>query len=96
MPDFLDLLYSGAPQEAFDEVVAAAERDGAADRDELDELRRRHAVALRLRERMERQQSREAELSALYETAQDLTAIRDLDAILAAIVRRARQLLTPT
>ena len=30
---------------------------------------------------------------ALYETARDLTAIRDLDAILAAIVRRARQLL---
>ena len=42
---------------------------------------------------MERQRSREAELSALYETARDLTAIRDLDAILAAIVRRARQLL---
>ena len=42
---------------------------------------------------MERQRSREAELSALFETARDLTAIRDLDAILAAIVRRARQLL---
>nr|WP_253942749.1 GAF domain-containing protein [Nocardioides sp. zg-1230] len=37
--------------------------------------------------------SREAELSALYETASDLTAIRDVDTILAAIVRRARQLL---
>ena len=35
----------------------------------------------------------EAELSALYETASDLTAIRDVDTILAAIVRRARQLL---
>ena len=42
---------------------------------------------------MLRQRSREAELSALYETARDLTAIRDLDEILAAIVRRARQLL---
>ena len=42
---------------------------------------------------MARQRSREAELTALYETARDLTAIRDLDAILAAIVRRARQLL---
>ena len=42
---------------------------------------------------MARQQAREAELSALYETASDLTAIRDVDAILAAIVRRARQLL---
>ncbi len=42
---------------------------------------------------MARQRNREAELTALYETARDLTAIRDLDAILAAIVRRARQLL---
>ena len=32
-------------------------------------------------------------MSALYETANDLTAIRDVDAILAAIVRRARSLL---
>jgi GAF domain-containing protein len=88
--DFLDLVYSGASREEYDEVVAAAERDGVPD---LDELRRRHAVALRLRERMERQQSREAQLTALYETAQDLIAIRDVDAILTAIVRRARQLL---
>ena len=42
---------------------------------------------------MGRMRSREAELSALYETASDLTAIRDVDTILAAIVRRARQLL---
>src|SRR6476469_2989781 len=35
----------------------------------------------------------EAVLSALYETASDLTAIRDVDTSLAAIVRRARQLL---
>ena len=48
---------------------------------------------MRIHEQIERQRSREAELSALYETARDLTAIRDLDAILAAIVRRARQLL---
>ncbi|HEV7146923.1 MAG TPA: GAF domain-containing protein, partial [Pedococcus sp.] len=39
------------------------------------------------------QRQREAELSALYETANDLTAIRDVDAILSAIVRRARSLL---
>ena len=60
---------------------------------ELDALREQHALALRIHEQMDRQRSREAELTALYETARDLTAIRDLDAILAAIVRRARQLL---
>ena len=73
-------------------MVAAAERDGASAPD-LEELRREYDVATRLRELIARQRAREAELSALYDTASDLTAIRDLDAILAAIVRRARQLL---
>jgi DNA-binding PucR family transcriptional regulator len=36
---------------------------------------------------------RESELLALYETARDLTALRDTDRVLRAIVRRARQLL---
>jgi len=90
--DFLDLLYAEAPREAFDEVVALAERDGLTEQ-ELDRLRRQRTLALRLREQFARQKQREAELSALYETANDLTAIRDVDTILAAIVRRARQLL---
>jgi GAF domain/PucR C-terminal helix-turn-helix domain/GGDEF-like domain len=89
---FLDLLYAEAPREAYDEVLAEAERRGAPG-DELDGLREQHRVALRLREQIARQRQREAEMSALYETAMDLTAIRDVDEILAAIVRRARQLL---
>lgn len=91
MPDsFLDLLYDEAPRAAFDAVVAGAD---ALPPGEAAELRRQYDVALRLRELIARQRSREAELSALYETAGDLTAIRDVNAILAAIVRRARQLL---
>ncbi|HET8961230.1 helix-turn-helix domain-containing protein [Nocardioides sp.] len=89
---FLDLLYDQAPRSAFDDVVADAERAGASEA-ELAELRREYDVATRLRELIARQQAREAELTALYDTASDLTAIRDVDAILAAIVRRARQLL---
>ena len=89
---FLDLLYDQAPRSAFDEVVADAERSGASET-ELAELRREYDVATRLRELIARQRAREAELTALYDTASDLTAIRDVDAILAAIVRRARQLL---
>ena len=89
---FLDLLYDEAPRASFDEVVAAAERSGATPA-ELAEVRRQYDLALRLRELIARQRAREAELSALYDTASDLTAIRDVDAILAAIVRRARQLL---
>ncbi len=89
---FLDLLYDEAPRSAFDAVVAEAERAGAPP-EELAALRREYDRALRLRELIARQRAREAELSALYDTASDLTAIRDVDAILAAIVRRARQLL---
>ena len=91
VPTFLDLLYDEAPLAAFDEHLAQCEAglgeaDAAVVRSEYD-------VAVRLRDLMGRMRSREAELSALYETASDLTAIRDVDTILAAIVRRARQLL---
>ncbi len=89
---FLDLLYGEAPREAFDEVVTEAMAAGVTG-DELERLRQHRTVALRIREQMERQRQREAEMSALYETANDLTAIRDVDAILTAIVRRARSLL---
>ena len=89
---FLDLLYGDAPREAFDAVVTAALHAGV-DGEDLERLREHRTVALRIREQMERRRQREAEMSALYETANDLTAIRDVDAILAAIVRRARSLL---
>ena len=91
MATFLDLLYDEAPLAAFDEHLAQCEArlDGA----DAAVLRSEYDVAVRLRDLMGRMRSREAELSALYETASDLTAIRDVDTILAAIVRRARQLL---
>src|SRR6478752_4969513 len=91
VPTFLDLLYDEAPLAAFDEHLAQCEADlGEAD---AAVVRSEYDVAVRLRDLMGRMRSREAELSALYETASDLTAIRDVDTILAAIVRRARQLL---
>ena len=89
---FLDLLYEESSRDEFDDLVAAARREGVTG-DALDELRRQGDLALRLRETIARQRAREAELTALYDTANDLTAIRDVDTILAAIVRRARQLL---
>ncbi|HZJ06549.1 MAG TPA: GAF domain-containing protein [Nocardioidaceae bacterium] len=92
VPSFVELLYAEAPREEFDALVSEAERAGTPDQ-ELEVLREQRTTALRIREQMVRQRRREAELSALYETANDLTAIRDVDAILAAIVRRARQLL---
>ncbi len=93
---FLELLYADAPRADFDLLVAEAERQAAAGDlpgETVASLRRERELALRLREVIARHRSREAELSALYDTASDLTAIRDVDAILTAIVRRARQLL---
>ncbi|HET8615313.1 MAG TPA: helix-turn-helix domain-containing protein, partial [Actinomycetales bacterium] len=49
---------------------------------------------LQVRDTLEERRRRGAELRALYETANDLAALRDLDAVLAAIVHRARQLLS--
>ena len=74
MPGFLDLVYAEAPLAAFDQLLTErAERAGG---EELVRLREEYDVALRLRDRMSRMRSREAELSALYDTASDLTAIR--------------------
>jgi GAF domain-containing protein/PucR-like helix-turn-helix protein/diguanylate cyclase with GGDEF domain len=89
---FLEMLVAGASREDLDRVIAEAQVTGSTP-EHLEALREQHALALRIHELMARQRNREAELTALYETARDLTAIRDLDAILAAIVRRARQLL---
>ena len=50
-------------------------------------------VALRVRALLERRRQREVELSGLYDTASDLAGLRDLDAVLHAIVHRARTLL---
>lgn len=91
--DILELLLAGADREQLEATITRAEVDAGADPVARERLGRVRELAGRVREQMERQRSREAELSGLYETARDLTAIRDLDAILAAIVRRARQLL---
>src|SRR5690606_35043500 len=50
-------------------------------------------LALRVRALLDRRRRREAELSALFDTASDLAQLHDLDAVLEAIVRRARKLL---
>lgn len=51
------------------------------------------ALAREVAELLSRRRRREAELAALYETAGDLSALRDLEDVLQALVRRARQLL---
>jgi GAF domain-containing protein len=51
------------------------------------------AMALKLSERFNEYQQRERGLNAVIENAQDLTAVRDIDQALQAVVRRARKLM---
>ncbi|MBD0692737.1 GAF domain-containing protein, partial [Streptomyces sp. CBMA123] len=88
----LDLLASGAATEDFAEVLADARRRGAP-AGVLAEIDGATWQALRVHRTLRQHRRREAELTALFDTAGDLAASRDLDAVLQAIVRRARMLL---
>ncbi|GAA3125857.1 helix-turn-helix domain-containing protein [Planomonospora alba] len=89
---FLELLAREASAVEFEGPVLAA-RTAGADAAALAELEEAKLAALKVRTLLRRRARREAELSALFDTAGDLAALRDLDAVLEAIVRRARQLL---
>lgn len=89
---FLELLATGAPAEDYELPVLRARAEGAS-AGRLAALERAKLLALRVRAELEDRRRREAELSALYATAHDLAGLRDLDAVLRAIVRRARSLL---
>ncbi|MFH8974665.1 helix-turn-helix domain-containing protein [Streptomyces sp. NPDC017890] len=89
---FLELLARGASADAYEQpVLLARAESGPAER--IAALEQAKNLALRVRSELEGRRRREAELSALFETAHDLAGLRDLDAVLRAIVQRARSLL---
>ena len=90
---FLDLLAHEASASEFEGPLLDARARGA-DAATLAGLEQAKLLALRVRETLDERKRREAELRALYETANDLAALRDLDAVLQAIVHRARALLS--
>ncbi|HUR08796.1 MAG TPA: helix-turn-helix domain-containing protein [Nonomuraea sp.] len=89
---FLELLAREASAVEFEGPIIQARAAGA-DAATVEELELAKVDALKVRALLKRRARREAELSALYDTANDLAALRDLDAVLEAIVHRARQLL---
>ncbi|MGH3341980.1 MAG: helix-turn-helix domain-containing protein [Carbonactinosporaceae bacterium] len=89
---FLELLVREAEPVEFEKPLHAARSSGAP-RQLREELERARVLALQVRALLEHRRQREAELSALFDTASDLAALRDVDAVLEAIVHRARQLL---
>ncbi|MEU1056829.1 GAF domain-containing protein [Streptomyces sp. NPDC005876] len=89
---FLELLARGASAEAYEQPVLLARAEGRP-AERIAALEQAKVLALRVRAELEGRRRREAELSALFETAHDLAGLRDLDAVLRAIVQRARSLL---
>ncbi|HEX6498258.1 MAG TPA: helix-turn-helix domain-containing protein [Micromonosporaceae bacterium] len=90
--EFLELLAREAAAVEFEGPLIAARAAGLAP-EALAELEHARLLALRVRALLERRRRREEELSGLYDTASDLAGLRDLDAVLRAIVHRARTLL---
>ena len=91
-PAYLELLARGAPAEAYEQPVLLARAENRPP-ERIAALERAKLLALRVRTELEGRRRREAELSALFETAHDLAGLRDVDAVLQAIVQRARSLL---
>ncbi|KOV91780.1 helix-turn-helix domain-containing protein [Streptomyces sp. NRRL B-3648] len=89
---YLDLLARDASVEAYERPVLLARAAGEP-AGRIAALEEARLLALRVRAELEGRRRREAELSALFETAHDLAGLRDLDAVLQAIVQRARSLL---
>ncbi|MFE1012200.1 helix-turn-helix domain-containing protein [Streptomyces sp. NPDC058794] len=89
---FLELLARGASADAYEQPVLLARAEGGP-AERIAALERAKNLALGVRSELEGRRRREAELSALFETAHDLAGLRDLDAVLRAIVQRARSLL---
>ncbi|MGH3712423.1 MAG: GAF domain-containing protein, partial [Micromonosporaceae bacterium] len=90
--EFLELLAREATAVEFEGPLLQARAAGASS-ETMAELERAKLLALRVRALLERRLRREVELSSLFDTASDLAGLRDLDAVLSAIVHRARQLL---
>jgi DNA-binding PucR family transcriptional regulator len=89
---FVELLARDAAVVEYERPLVEA-RARQATAEELEELELAKRYALQVRATLERRRRREAELAALFDTAGEIAALQDLDAVLRAIVRRARRLL---
>ncbi|MDR7299956.1 GAF domain-containing protein [Haloactinomyces albus] len=90
--DLFELLTGDGTSEQLARVPATARAAGV-DTTALARIERAGVLALRLRHTLTEHRRREAELAALFDTAGDLARVRDVDAVLRAIVHRARMLL---
>lgn len=90
---YLRLLVDGAPLPHYDDVLRGMAANAASPA-ELEELQAEHTLALRLRDTLEKQRTRQEQQRALVECAKELAEDRgDPEAILTLIVSRAQRLL---
>jgi hypothetical protein len=87
----VQLLAEEAPAAELDELAAAVHATAPPQAREA--LLRAVERSRRIRDVLERRTRRERETQALYETARDLTSLRDVDEVLHTIVHRVRRLL---
>ncbi|HET7385897.1 MAG TPA: helix-turn-helix domain-containing protein [Nocardioidaceae bacterium] len=90
--DYLELLARDASAVEYEAPVREA-RAGGEPQAVVEQLEHGKLLALRIRESLIDRRRREDDLTALSDTAYDLARLSDLDAVLEAIVHRARQLL---
>src|SRR5687767_12638400 len=86
---FLQLL-ANAPAPVLEEELRRLEEEH---RQHPEALRADYYAVVRVRELVEHRRRRERELASLYATARDLAALRSVDEVLTAIVRRAHTLM---
>ncbi|MDT7697660.1 MAG: hypothetical protein QOI75_7030 [Pseudonocardiales bacterium] len=85
--DLMNALAEEASPAAFAEIVLRFRDAAGAESDDVARL------AVRIHETLAERRRRETALAALSETASDLTSMRDVGAVLLAIVKRARRLI---
>lgn len=88
----LILLLEEMPTTAFERAMQDSLEE-TREEEESAAARRQVNLGLQLRSLLDRYKHRAAELTALYDTAGDLSSLRDVENVLQAIIRRGRQLL---
>lgn len=95
MQSLLRMLLDEAPEHETDAVVASCRRSmEVLPPNQRESAERELELLMELRGGIARYRRRSRELRALFETAGDLSSVRDVDGVLQAIVRRGRQLLS--
>ncbi|MGH3352110.1 MAG: helix-turn-helix domain-containing protein [Nocardioides sp.] len=89
---FLELLAGDADEADFEGPSEAARAAGATE-EEQERVDHAKRLALQVRDTLAARRRREGELGALFESANDLAMLTNLEAVLQAIVTRAKQLL---